>query len=35
MEAIFAAAGVIPVALAAIAVAAARMRRDEVANPLR
>lgn len=35
MEAIFTAAGVVPVALAAIAMAAARMRRDELANPLR
>ena len=35
MEAIFTAAGVVPVALAAIAVTAGRMRRDEVANPLR
>ena len=35
MEAIFTAAGVVPVALAAIAMAAGRMRRDEVANPLR
>jgi DHA3 family tetracycline resistance protein-like MFS transporter len=35
MEAIFTAAGVVPVALAAIAMTAARMRRDELANPLR
>lgn len=35
MEAIFLAAGVLPVLLAAIAVTAAGMRRDELAHPLR
>lgn len=35
MEAIFLAAGLVPVLLGAIAMAAARMRRDEIANPLR
>jgi DHA3 family tetracycline resistance protein-like MFS transporter len=35
MDAIFLAAGVVPVALAAIAMVAARMGRDELANPLR
>jgi MFS transporter, DHA3 family, tetracycline resistance protein len=34
METIFMAAGVVPIGLAIIAMAAARMRRDEVANPL-
>jgi len=35
METIFVAAGVVPVILAAVAMVAARMRRDEIANPLR
>ncbi len=35
MNVIFLAAGLVPVLLAAIAMAAARMARDEVANPLR
>jgi DHA3 family tetracycline resistance protein-like MFS transporter len=35
METIFAAAGIVPVLLAAVAVTAARMPRDEIANPLR
>ncbi|MEZ0342323.1 tetracycline efflux MFS transporter Tet(V) [Mycobacterium sp. pV006] len=35
MEAIFAAAGLLPLVLAAVAVTAARMPRDEVAHPLR
>jgi DHA3 family tetracycline resistance protein-like MFS transporter len=35
METIFAAAGLVPVLLAAVAVTAARMPRDEIANPLR
>ncbi|HYO04926.1 MAG TPA: tetracycline efflux MFS transporter Tet(V) [Mycobacterium sp.] len=35
METIFLAAGVVPVLLAAIAMIAARMPRDEIANPLR
>ncbi len=35
MEAIFLAAGVVPVGLAAVAMLAARMPRDEIANPLR
>lgn len=35
MEAIFLVAGVVPVVLAAIAVSAAKMRRDELAHPLR
>ena len=35
METIFLAAGVVPVLLAAIAMVAARMPRDEIANPLR
>lgn len=35
METIFAAAGIVPVALAAVALVAARMPRDEIANPLR
>lgn len=35
MEMIFTAAGVVPVLLAAIAMVAARMPRDEIANPLR
>jgi DHA3 family tetracycline resistance protein-like MFS transporter len=35
METIFVAAGVVPVLLAAVAVVAARMPRDEIANPLR
>jgi DHA3 family tetracycline resistance protein-like MFS transporter len=35
MQAIFLAAGVVPVVLAAIAMIAARMPRDEIANPLR
>jgi MFS transporter, DHA3 family, tetracycline resistance protein len=35
METIFTAAGVVPVVLAAIAMVAARMTRDEIANPLR
>ena len=35
MEKIFAAAGIVPVLLAAVAVTAARMPRDEIANPLR
>jgi DHA3 family tetracycline resistance protein-like MFS transporter len=35
METIFLAAGLVPVVLAAIAIAAARMPRDEIANPLR
>lgn len=34
MEAIFLAAGLLPVLLAAVAVTAARMRRDELAHPL-
>ncbi len=34
MQAIFLTAGVVPVLLAAVAMAAARMRRDEVAHPL-
>lgn len=35
METIFVAAGVVPVLLAAIAIVAARMPRDEIENPLR
>lgn len=35
MQTIFAAAGIVPVILAAVAVIAARMPRDEIANPLR
>jgi DHA3 family tetracycline resistance protein-like MFS transporter len=35
MQTIFLAAGVVPVVLAAIAMIAARMPRDEIANPLR
>ena len=35
METIFVAAGVVPVLLAAVAMVAARMPRDEIANPLR
>jgi DHA3 family tetracycline resistance protein-like MFS transporter len=35
METIFLAAGVVPVLLAAVAMVAARMARDEIANPLR
>jgi MFS transporter, DHA3 family, tetracycline resistance protein len=35
METIFMAAGLVPVLLAAVAIAAARMPRDEIANPLR
>ena len=35
METIFLAAGVVPVVLAAVAMVAARMRRDEIAHPLR
>ena len=35
METIFTAAGTIPVLLAAVAMVAARMTRDEIANPLR
>jgi DHA3 family tetracycline resistance protein-like MFS transporter len=35
METIFLAAGLVPVLLAAVAIAAARMPRDEIANPLR
>jgi DHA3 family tetracycline resistance protein-like MFS transporter len=35
MEAIFLAAGIVPVLLGAVAMAAARMPRDEIANPLR
>jgi DHA3 family tetracycline resistance protein-like MFS transporter len=35
METIFLAAGVVPVLLAAVAMVAARMSRDEIANPLR
>ncbi|WP_197040144.1 tetracycline efflux MFS transporter Tet(V) [Mycobacterium sp. URHB0044] len=35
MEAIFLAAGIVPVLLGAIAMAAARMPRDEIAHPLR
>jgi DHA3 family tetracycline resistance protein-like MFS transporter len=35
METIFAAAGIVPVALAAVAFVAARMPRDEIVNPLR
>ncbi|MCV7419721.1 tetracycline efflux MFS transporter Tet(V) [Mycobacterium yunnanensis] len=35
METIFTAAGVIPVLLAAVSMVAARMTRDEIANPLR
>jgi DHA3 family tetracycline resistance protein-like MFS transporter len=35
MDVIFLAAGVVPVLLAVIAMVAARMARDEVANPLR
>lgn len=35
METIFTAAGLVPVAIAAVAFTAARMHRDEVANPLR
>jgi DHA3 family tetracycline resistance protein-like MFS transporter len=35
METIFMVAGVAPVLLAAVAVTAARMPRDELANPLR
>ena len=35
MQAIFVAAGVVPIALAAVAMIAARMGRDEIANPLR
>ncbi len=34
MQAIFLAAGLLPVLLAAVAVTAARMRRDELAHPL-
>jgi DHA3 family tetracycline resistance protein-like MFS transporter len=34
MELIFLVAGIVPVLLAAIAVIAARMPRDELANPL-
>jgi DHA3 family tetracycline resistance protein-like MFS transporter len=35
MEAIFLAAGIVPVLLGAVALTAARMPRDEIANPLR
>jgi DHA3 family tetracycline resistance protein-like MFS transporter len=35
MEAIFLAAGIVPVLLGAVAMAAAKMPRDEIANPLR
>jgi DHA3 family tetracycline resistance protein-like MFS transporter len=35
METIFVAAGVVPVLLAAIAIVAAKMPRDEIENPLR
>jgi DHA3 family tetracycline resistance protein-like MFS transporter len=35
MEAIFLAAGIVPVLLGAVAMTAARMPRDEIANPLR
>jgi DHA3 family tetracycline resistance protein-like MFS transporter len=35
MEAIFLAAGALPVVLAAVAIWAAKMRRDELAHPLR
>jgi DHA3 family tetracycline resistance protein-like MFS transporter len=35
METIFLVAGIVPVLLAAIAMYAAKMRRDELANPLR
>jgi DHA3 family tetracycline resistance protein-like MFS transporter len=35
METIFIVAGVVPAVIAAIALVAARMPRDEIANPLR
>ena len=35
METIFLVAGLAPVVFAAVAMGAARMRRDELANPLR
>jgi DHA3 family tetracycline resistance protein-like MFS transporter len=35
MQSIFLAAGIVPVVLGAVAMAAAKMPRDEIANPLR